>query len=64
MHAAGVRGVGLGLWTTGKSFGASEWESILTRYADRHKRKDWVLQVYASMEQVVDAALIFPKLGV
>ena len=64
LHAAGVRGVRLNLWTTGKSFGASEWESVLTKYAQRLKRNDWVLQVYASMEQFVHAAPILPKLGV
>lgn len=64
LHAAGVRGVRLNLWTRGQTMEPDKWQGVLQSYADRLRRLDWVLQIFVSMDQIPNIVHIIPTLGV
>jgi len=63
LHAVGVRGVRLNLWTRGQALPQERWEGLLQTYAARLRRLDWVLQVFVSMDQIKHLAPYIPNLG-
>ncbi|KAF4335497.1 amidohydrolase 2 [Fusarium beomiforme] len=60
LHEAGVRGVRINLCTRSESFDGK----IVIETATRIRPLDWVLQIYLSLDQIVDLAPLVPGLGV
>ena len=64
LHAAGVRGVRLNLKTREQRLRRTEYESLLTKYADRIRPYGWALQIYVSLDQMARMVHVIPRLGV
>jgi len=64
LHSVGVRGIRVNLWTRSLVYKPENWAMVLSSYAERLRRLDWVIQIYTSMDQIPSIASIIPTLGV
>lgn len=64
MHSLGVRGVRLNLKTREESPTRSTLASMIQAYANRLRKRDWVLQLYLGLGQLPFLSDIVPTLGI
>lgn len=62
LHRIGFRGVRLNLRTRSDSFTPSQWREKLTLYYRKLRRRDWVLQLFVSMDQIVNIAPVLEEM--